>query len=156
MKFMNNGRSIFTLTALGVFLLTGSCTHPRNTTSYAIVTGHVLRSPDNPVGVEGVTVWLESDSESDLPYYGGDLTVTTDASGEYYARIFIGFITEEDQGSFSFDPEQPQYVGDARILLFYEDKYLDIGGGISIEMGKTMRMPTVYLSQFLKIGSDGK
>ena len=156
MEYQNYGRKIFRLTVLGLFLLTSSCAKPRNTTSYAIVTGHVLQSPENPVGVEGVTVWLESDSESDLPYYGGDLTVTTDAGGEYYARIFIGFITEEDQGGFSFDPEQPQYVGDARMLLFYEDKYLDLGGGISIEMGQTIKMPIFYLSQFLTFGGDGQ
>lgn len=150
---MNMKSPAFTCTISVMFsvsLMLLSCDGPRNTTSYAILTGHILESPQNPVGIEGVTVWIESDYESDLPYYGGDVTVFTDASGEYYGRIFLGFTTQEDaSGGFTFDPEQPQYVGDARVIFFYEDLYFDIGGGVSLEMGQTIDMPTLYLSQFI-------
>ncbi len=136
--------------AIAGSLISVSCDGPRNTTSFAVLTGHILQSPQNPVGVQGVTVWIESDSESDLPYYGGDVTVMTDEGGEYFGRIFLGFTTQEDaSGGFSFDPEQPQYVGDARVIFFHEDLYFDLGGGISLEMGQTIDMPTIYLSQFL-------
>lgn len=142
-----------TLACAVILLMTINCTRVRNTTSFAIVTGLVLKSPDEPIGVEGVKVWIESDSESDLPYYGGDVTVATDEAGEYYARIFLGFVTQEDAlGGFTFDPEQPQYVGDARVLFFYEDLYFDMGGGVSLEMGQTIKIPTLYLSQFIPFG----
>jgi hypothetical protein len=148
-------KGLFPVTVV-VLLSMGSCAHPRNTTSYAMVTGHVLVSPDQPYGVEGVKVWVESDSESDLPYYGGDVTVVTNEGGEYVVQIFLGFVTQEDAlGGLTFDPEQPQYVGDARMILFYEDMYLDFGGGISLELGQTIQMPTVYLSQFVPFEGGG-
>jgi hypothetical protein len=153
MKSIKTGIKALFLTTIAVLLLMSSCTHPRNTTSYAILSGQVLLSPDEPYGVEGVTVWVESDSESELPYHGGDVTVTTDVGGEYYVRIFLGFTTQEDaMGGFAFDPEQPQYVGDARMLFFYEDLYFDLGGGVSLEMGQTINMPILYLSQFMLFG----
>jgi hypothetical protein len=156
MKKMRAGGKMILLTAVGLILLTFSCARVRNTTSYALLTGHVLTSPTDPTGVEGVTVWVESDSESDLPYYGGDIAVRTNAGGEYLVRIFLGFSTQEDvSGGFTFDPEKPQYVGDARVILFYEDLYFDLGGGISLEMGQTISMPTVYLSQFLPFSGGG-
>jgi hypothetical protein len=153
MKILNIRIQTLLLVMTVVFLLTTSCADVKNTTSYAVVAGHILVSPTDLHGVEGVTVWIESDSESDLPYYGGDMTVTTDAAGEYVARIFLGFETQEDAlGGFSFDPEQPQYVGDARVIFFFQDMYLDIGGGISLELGKPINLPTFYLTQFTEFG----
>jgi len=150
MKSFNSWIKVAVLVSMTVLLMTISCTNVRNTTSYAILHGHVLVSPDDWHGVEGITVWIESDSESELPYYGGDMTVTTDAAGEYVARIFLGYTTQEDAlGGFTFNPEQPQYVGDARMLFFYKDMYFDLGGGLSLELGKTIHMPTLYLSQFV-------
>jgi hypothetical protein len=157
MRALRTGNIALLLAAVSVILLVLSCARVRNTTSYALLTGLVLRSPEEPFGVEGVTVWVESDSESDLPYYGGDIAVRTNAGGEYVARIFLGFSTQEDaSGGFTFDPEQPQYVGDARVILFYEDLYFDMGGGLSLEMGQTINMPTLYLSQFLPFEGGGE
>ena len=149
MKSLNRPTKIFFYTLISMLFLTSSCANVRNTTSYATVIGEVLVSTDDSHGVEGVTVWIESDSESDLPYYGGDITLKTNAAGVFEARIFLGYETQEDvSGGFTFDPEKPQFVGDARVLFFYEDLYLDLGGGMSLELGKPLRLPTLYLTQF--------
>lgn len=157
MRAMRLGKIACLLAAACATLLVLSCARVRNTTSYALLTGFVLKSPEEPVGIEGVTVWVESDSESDLPYYGGDIAVKTNVGGEYVVRIFLGFTTLEDvSGGFIFDPEKPQYVGDARAIFFFEDLYFDMGGGISLEMGQTIHMPTIYLSQFIPFGGGGE
>ncbi len=132
-----------------------ACGEVNNADNYAVVTGRVLNSVADPTGVPGVVVWVESDPSSNVSYLGGDVSVTTNQDGEYRAEVFLGYLPirdrpdEEEGGTFSVN--FPQFVGDARVLMIYQDTFLDLGGGITIERGNTLELWDVYLTEFLPI-----
>jgi hypothetical protein len=159
-KDMNAGNTLRTagaLLLLGLISLSG-CSEVNNTDNFAVVTGRVLNSPEDPTGVPGVVVWVESDPTSETAYLGGDVSAVTAADGRFEASIHLGYITIRDRpeegGSGTFSPEFPQYVGDARLLLLYEDTMLDLGGGFTLERGETLEIWDVYLTQFVPVGAD--
>jgi hypothetical protein len=143
----------------GVLAIFNGCGEVSHSDNYAVITGRVLNSVADPTGVQDVMVWVESDPTSDVAYLGGDISIKTDQNGIYEAEIFLGYQTirdrpeEETGGTFSVD--FPQYVGDARLLMLYQDMYYDLGGGFSIQRGRTLNVWDVYLSEFLPMGSDG-
>lgn len=157
---MNAGNTIRTagaLLLLGLISLTG-CSEVNNADNYAVVTGRVLNSPQDPTGVPGVVVWVESDPTSESAYLGGDVSAVTGSDGRFEASIHLGYITLRDRpeegGTGTFSPEFPQFVGDARLLLLYEDTRLDLGGGFTLERGGTLEVWDVYLTEFVPFGSD--
>lgn len=157
---MTSGHAFRTAGALLLFALlaVAGCSEVNNEDNFAVVTGRVLNSPTDPTGVAGVVVWVESDPTSEMAYLGGDVSVLTSADGRYDASVHLGYITLRDRpeegGGGTFSPEFPQYVGDARLLLLYEDTSLDLGGGFTLERGETLDVFDVYLTQFVPFGSD--
>jgi len=140
-----------------------SCGEVQNADNFAVITGRVLNSVDDPTGVEGVVVWVESDPNSDAAYLGGDVYVTTDRDGVYEANVFLGYLTIRDRpeegdggvGGGTFSVDFPQFVGDARVIMYYQDQVLDLGGGFTIQRGRTMDVWDVYLSEFAPYSGGG-
>lgn len=143
---------------VAVLLAFTGCSEVNNTDNYAVVSGRVLNSVSDPTGVPGVVVWVESDPSSNVAYLGGDVSVTTDENGEYRAEVFLGYLTIRDRpeegegGTFSVD--FPQFVGDARVIMFYQDSFLDLGGGFTIQRGNTLEIWDVYLTEFFSVTGD--
>jgi len=107
--------------------------------SAAKVTGYVYRSHNDPTGVQGVKVILESDINSDNAYTGPDRWFETDANGYFEGYVFLG--SNEDTGDYN-------YVGDCLIQYFYQDQPVGIAtGGITLAPGSVFTMPPRYLNQ---------
>jgi len=143
---------------LAVLVTIAGCGEVNNTDNYAVVSGKILNSVTDPTGVPGVVVWVESDPTSDVAYLGGDVSTTSDGNGEYSAEVFLGYLPirdrpdENEGGTFSVD--YPQYVGDARVLMVYQDTFLDLGGGFTIQRGTTLEVWDVYLTEFVPMAED--
>ncbi len=142
---------------LGFVISLGGCGKVNNEDSFAVVTGRVLNSPADPTGVEGVVVWIESDPTSEAAYQGGDISVETDQDGVYRGEVFLGFITirdkpDEESGGGIFDVDYPRFYGDARVLMVYQGSFYDIGGGVTLQRGRTLELWDVYLSDFITGG----
>jgi hypothetical protein len=137
----------------GFMISLSGCGEVNNEDNFAVVTGRVLNSASDPTGVEGVVVWVESDPTSDAAYYGGDISVLTDQDGVYRGEVFLGYITigdvpaEESEGGI-FNVDYPRFVGDARVLMIYNGSFLDIGGGVTLQRGRTLELWDVYLTDF--------
>jgi len=150
--------STLVLLVSGVLISFSSCGKVQNTDNYAGVTGRVLNSVSDPTGVQGVVVWVEADPTSDVAYLGRDVSVTTDQNGVYRARVFLGFLPIRDRpeegegGTFSVD--FPQFIGDARVMMVYQDTYLDLGGGFSLQRGATLDIWDVFLTDFSPMYGD--
>ncbi len=143
---------------VAVVLPFNGCGKVNNDDSYAVISGRVLNSVTDPTGVPDVVVWVESDPNSDVAYLGGDTSIKTDQDGRYEADIFLGFIPlrdkpEEDVGGIT-DPEFPRYVGDARVIMFYQGRQLDLGGGLTIQRGAELEVWDVYLTDFISSSGD--
>jgi hypothetical protein len=136
----------------------GGCGKVNNEDNYAVITGRVLNSESDPTGVGAVEIWVESDPTSESAYLGGDVSIRTDVNGEYRGDIFLGYMVIRDRpeegsgGIFSMD--FPQYVGDARIFMVYGDKWLDLGGGFTLQASRTLRIWDVYLTEFVPMSGD--
>jgi hypothetical protein len=106
--------------------------------SSARVTGYVFQSRQDPSGVSGVQIIMESDIESDNPYLGPDRWFTTDENGYFEAAMFIG--TDPETG-------ERDYVADFLIQYFYDGQLIaGPTGGITLSPGSVFSMPPVYLS----------
>ena len=158
MRNHKKSMSISFMVILGVLVSFTSCSKVNNSDNYAVVTGKVLNSVADPTGVPGVVVWVESDPQSPVAYLGADVSVTTDENGEYRAEVFLGYMTlrdrpDEGEGG-TFSVQFPRFVGDARVLMIYQESFLDLGGGVTIERGNTVELWDVYLTEFLQVTGD--
>lgn len=108
--------------------------------SSAKISGYVLESTSNPVGVQGVKVIIEADEDSETPYLGPDRWFETDASGYFEGFIFLG--ADED------DPAEYSYVGDLAVGYFAGEGTFSWGGGITVSPGSHFTLPTVYKTWF--------
>lgn len=106
--------------------------------SSAKVSGYVYRSHNDPTGVEGVKVILESDIDSENPYQGPDRWFETDENGYFEGHMFLG--SNEDNGEYL-------YVADFLIQYFYDDAPVGVAtGGITLSPGSHFTMPPRYLN----------
>lgn len=106
--------------------------------SSAKVVGSVYLSRQDPSGVRGVQIILESDVESDNPYLGPDRWFTTDENGFFEGAMFLG--TDPETG-------ERDYVADFLIQYFYDGQLIaGPTGGITLSPGSVFTMPPVYLS----------
>lgn len=120
-------------------MLSVSCEEGTNEdNSSAKVTGYVYRSHNDPTGVPGVKIIIESDAESENPYLGPDRWFETDANGYFEGFIFLG--SDEETGTYD-------YVGDCLIQYFFEDQPVGVAtGGITLSPGSVFTMPPRYLN----------
>lgn len=108
-----------------------------DSTSSAKIVGDVFQSRQDPSGVSGVQIIVESDMESDNPYLGPDRWFTTDANGHFEASMFLG--TDPETG-------ERDYVADFSMQYFYYGAKIDSVAGITLSPGSVFTMPPVYLS----------
>ena len=108
--------------------------------SSAKISGYVLESTSNPVGIAGVKVVIESDEDSEVPYLGPDRWFETDENGYFEGFVFLG--ASED------DPAEYTYVADLDVAYFSESLSFRWGGGITVGPGSHFTLPTVYRSWF--------
>jgi hypothetical protein len=127
---------------LSAFLLgaTGCDEGINDYNSSAKISGYVLESTANPLGVSGVKVIIESDQDSEVPYNGPDRWFETDESGYFEGFVFLG--ASED------DPAEYTYVADLTVGYFAEGQTFSWNGGITVSPGSHFTLPTVYRNWF--------
>jgi hypothetical protein len=106
----------------------------------AKITGHVFTDASHTQGVEGVQVILESDPNSENPYYGPDRWAVTNNSGYFEKSVFLGR-----------DPQNPDhylYISDMSVAYFWRDKTLRWTGGITVAPGSFFTLPAVDTTMF--------
>ncbi|MDD2890410.1 MAG: hypothetical protein PHE49_07205 [bacterium] len=111
--------------------------------------GHYVYTWDFLEPVAGVQVWVESDPESKVPYKGADIQTYTNSKGEFADTIFLG--QEADVNNIT-GYKYIEYA-DVRLFMLYKNAagytIFDIGGGLTLGMGKTLELPPVALTWFI-------
>jgi len=127
---------------LSAFLLgmTGCDEGINDYNSSAKISGYVLESTTNPVGIPGVKVIIESDQDSEVPYLGPDRWFETDENGYFEGFMFLG--AAED------DPAEYTYVADLNVQYFADVGSFNWNGGITVSPGSHFTLPTVYRNWF--------
>jgi hypothetical protein len=127
---------------LSAFLLgmTGCDEGTNDYNSSAKISGYVKESVNNPAGISGVKVIIESDTESETPYLGPDRWFETDANGYFEGYIFLG-VDDADSTEYT-------YVADLSAAYFTGELTFSWTGGITVSPGSHFMLPTVYRDMF--------
>jgi hypothetical protein len=140
----------------------------QNSSNYAVVKAQFFASPASRVPVPGVRMIVESDSDSERPYRGPDVSAISGEDGVAVAQVFPG-LTEQQGGTGGggggsggggtggsttgprnpLELPAPVYFGDAAVTLIYNGQIVPfIGGGLTIGSGRLYDLGTIYLSDF--------
>ena len=142
---------VFKLGIIGALLAFSSCTEGVDDyPDAAKVSGYVFTDETETQGVQGVSIILESDTESETAYLGPDRWCYTDENGYFEGFLNLGSTRNAVTGDISY-----QYFGDVRISYFYNGQSFSWGGGATVQAGGNFLCPEVYLTQFLPIGTGG-
>ena len=146
---------IFVLTLFALFL---GCAQEPGDEDNAVVTGRIYKyaeyeTPSDSVWifyepVESVTVYVESDIDSDIPYEGPDIIGFTDSRGIFSIPVYLGNTADATKPS----GYKPVYYADVRVLVVYNGKGYDFGGGITLGRGDTFYLGSISLEWFTQMG----
>jgi hypothetical protein len=123
----------------------------QNSTNNAFIEAQVFESRDNRAPVEGVIMIVESDPDSERPFFGPDQSFVSDGTGFIRAEVFPGIDPElEPEGgpTTPLDAAPPLFFGDACVHFLHDGGLFTFSCGVTIGAGTVLNLGTFFLSDF--------
>lgn len=134
-----------------IFLMTASlllvlgCEQDAEDADNAVVSGRVLHSTNNPVGIQDVIVMVEGTST-----YNFNKQTKTDKNGRWSISVFLGSMpisSGGEEGGSGIIKHSYTYQLDVDVRFFYPDYSAQIGEvtGLTLTAGEEFEMGEIYL-----------
>jgi len=136
----NGGRPLLGLLVVGSMLFLACQGLLEDTESYAVIEGYVYSDASMTRGVPGVEVIVESDLNSQNPYYGPDIMTYTDSTGFFSVKVFLSYEATDTSVTY-YD------VADVSVYFNYRGKSFRYTG-VSVHVGGVYQLPAVHLGMF--------
>jgi hypothetical protein len=126
-----------------IFIL--GCEQDADDSDNAVVSGKVLHSVHNPVGIQDVLVMVEGTST-----YNFNKQVKTDKNGRWSISVFLGSVpisSGGEEGGGGIIKHSYIYQLDVDVTFFYPDYSAQIGGvtGLTLTAGEEFDMGEIYI-----------
>ena len=130
----------------------------QNSTNHAFVEAQIFESRADRIPVQGVIMIVESDPDSERPFFGPDQSFVSDESGFIRAEVFPGLDLEQQQGTEGpetpFDVPPLLFFGDACVHFLHEGVLFTFSCGVTLGAGTVLNLGTFFVSDFSLLPGD--
>ncbi len=156
-------RPLFALALALLAPLAGACDflenpdEVQNSSNKAFVEVQLFASRDDRTPVEGVIMIVESDPDSERPFFGPDQSFVSNENGFIRAEVFPG--TDPEQGGTGppatpFDVDPPLFFGDACVQFLFEGTFSTFSCGVTMGAGRVLNLGVVFVAEFGALPGD--